>query len=34
MAIGAIDPPKTYKSDLFHHDFVQFGKQHVKTYSE
>jgi len=21
-------PPKTYESNFFHHDFVQFGKQH------
>jgi len=25
-AIGAIAPPKTYGSNLFHHDFLQFGK--------
>jgi len=25
-AIGAIAPPKTYKSNFFQHDFVQFGK--------
>jgi len=29
-AIGAIFPPKTYKSNFFHHDFVQFGKQHSR----
>jgi len=27
-AIGAIAPPKTYKSNSIHHYFVQFGKQH------
>jgi len=26
-AIGAIAPPKTYKSNFFHHDFVQFRKK-------
>jgi len=25
-AIGAIAPPKTYESNIFHHDFVQFRK--------
>jgi len=25
-AIGAIAPPKTYESNFFHHDFLQFGK--------
>ena len=25
-AIGVIAPPKTYESNFFHHDFVQFGK--------
>jgi len=25
---GAIAPPKTYESNFFYHDFVQFGKQH------
>jgi len=25
-ATGAIDPPKTYESNIFHHDFVQFRK--------
>jgi len=29
-SIGAIDPPKTYKTSFFHHDFVQFGKQHAR----
>ena len=29
-AIGVIAPPKTYESNLFHHDFVQFGKQHSR----
>jgi len=24
--IGAIAPPKTYESNFFHHDFVQFGR--------
>jgi len=23
-------PPKTYRSNFFHHDFVQFGKQHSR----
>jgi len=23
-------PPKTYESNLFHQDFVQFGKQHSR----
>jgi len=23
-------PPKTYESNFFHHDFVQFGKQHSR----
>ena len=23
--------PKTYESSLIHHDFVQFGKQHIKN---
>jgi len=27
--IGAITPPKTYKSNFFHHGFVQLGKQHL-----
>jgi len=27
---GAIDPPKTYKSNFFHHNFVQFGNQHSR----
>ena len=27
-AIGAIVLPKTYKSNFFHHDFIQLGKQH------
>jgi len=28
---GAGDcPPKTYESNLFHHDFEQFGKQHSR----
>jgi len=27
-AIGAIASPKTYRSNFFHHDFEQFGKQH------
>jgi len=26
----AIETPKTYKSNFFHHDFVQFGKQHSR----
>ena len=30
-AIGVIDPPETYESNFIHHDFVQFGKQHIKT---
>jgi len=25
---GAIAPPKTYEINIFHHDFVQFGKHH------
>jgi len=29
-AIGAIAPPKTYESNFFLHDFVQFGKQHMR----
>ena len=29
-AIGAIAPQKTYKSNSFHHDFVQFRKQHSR----
>jgi len=29
-AIGAIAPPKTYESNFFHYDFVQFGKQHSR----
>jgi len=24
-------PPKTYESNFFHHDFVQFGKQHSRS---
>jgi len=27
---GAPPPPKTYESNFFHHDFVQFGKQHSR----
>jgi len=27
-------PPKIFKSNFIHHDFVQFGKQHVKTNTE
>jgi len=27
---GAIAPPKTYESNIIHHDFVQFGKQHSR----
>jgi len=23
-------PPETYESNLFHHDFEQFGKQHSR----
>jgi len=23
-------PPKTYECNFFHHDFVQFGKQHSR----
>jgi len=30
----AIAPSKTYESNFIHHDFVQFGKQHIKTNSE
>ena len=26
----AISPPKIYESNFFHHDFVQFGKQHSR----
>ena len=26
----AIAPPKTYKSNFIHHEFVQFGKQHSR----
>jgi len=29
-AIGAIAHPKTYESDFIHHDFVKFGKQHLR----
>jgi len=32
-AFGAIAPPKTYESNLsnfIYHDFVQFGKQHIR----
>ena len=28
-AIGAIAQPKTYESNFFHHDFVQFGKRNL-----
>ena len=28
--IGAVAFPKTFKSNLVHHDFVQFGKQHSR----
>jgi len=27
---GAIDPPKTYESNFYHHDFIKFGKQHSR----
>jgi len=27
---GAIAPPKIYERIVFHHDFVQFGKQHSR----
>jgi len=27
---GAIDPSKTYESNLIHHNLVQFGKQHSR----
>jgi len=33
-AIGAIAPCKTHESNFIHHDFAQFGKQHIKTKSE
>jgi len=29
-AIGAVSPLKTYKSNFFHNDFLQFGKQHSR----
>ena len=29
-ATAAAAPPKTYESNCFHHDFVQFGKQHLR----
>jgi len=29
-AIGSIVPPKTYESKFIHHNFVQFGKQHLR----
>ena len=28
--IEAISPPKTYKSNFFHHDFVQVGKKYSR----
>jgi len=30
-AIGAIATPKTYESNLIHHDFVQFGKEQSRS---
>jgi len=27
---GGDRPPKTYKSNFFYHDFLQFGKQHSR----
>jgi len=27
---GGDRPPKTYESNLIHHDFVEFGKQHSR----
>jgi len=31
VAIGAIaPPPKNYESNFIHHDFLQFGKQHLR----
>jgi len=27
---GGVVPPGTYKSNSFHHDFVQFRKQHSR----
>jgi len=29
-AVGAIAPPKAYESNIIHHNFVQFGKQHSR----
>ena len=30
-AIMVIAPTKTYDSNFIHHDFIQFGKQHIRT---